>query len=199
MYLSAHPLDPYYMELTHGCNTSLKDFAEKTDAVEDRDMTLGGMVISFEERPSKKGDMYGRLKIEDYTGSAELMLFGQDYIKFANFGKIGTPVYVTGRYAKGYNGELRFKIADIRLLSEMKGHLINSITITLDKSDVNDALIDTLLEHINDSTTDRGSLNFKLFDGEANRAIMMSSDLRIPINRKLATLLDDLNIEYSFN
>ena len=187
------------MELTHGCNTSLKDFAEKTDAVEDRDMTLGGMVISFEERPSKKGDMYGRLKIEDYTGSAELMLFGQDYIKFANFGKIGTPVYVTGRYAKGYNGELRFKIADIRLLSEMKGHLINSITITLDKSDVNDALIDTLLEHINDSTTDRGSLNFKLFDGEANRAIMMSSDLRIPINRKLATLLDDLNIEYSFN
>ncbi len=81
----------------------------------------------------------------------------------------------------------------------MKGHLINSITITLDKSDVNDALIDTLLEHINDSTTDRGTLNFKLFDGEANRAIMMSSDLRIPINRKLATLLDDLNIEYSFN
>lgn len=199
MYLSAHPLDPYYMELTHGCNTTLKDFAEKNDIVEDRDISFGGMVISFEERPTKKGDMYGRLKIEDYTGSAELMLFRNDYIKFANFGKIGTPIYVTGRYAKAYNGELRFMITDIKLLSEMSGHLINSVTITLDKTDVNDALIDTLMEHINDSTTNRGTLNFRLFDGEANRTILMTSDLRIPLNRKLATLLDDMNLEYKFN
>lgn len=199
MYLSAHPLDPYYMELTHGCNTTLKDFAEKNDIVEDRDISFGGMVISFEERPTKKGDMYGRLKIEDYTGSAELMLFRNDYIKFANFGKIGTPIYVTGRYAKAYNGELRFMITDIKLLSEMSGHLINSVTITLDKTDVNDALIDTLMEHINGSTTNRGTLNFRLFDGEANRTILMTSDLRIPLNRKLATLLDDMNLEYKFN
>lgn len=199
MYLSAHPLDPYYMELTHGCSTTLKDFSEKNDIVEDRDISFGGMVISFEERPSKKGDMYGRLKIEDYTGSAELMLFGQDFIKYANFGKIGTSIYVTGRYAKSYNGELRFKITDIKLLSAMKGQILNSITISLDKADINDALIDTLMEHISDSTTDRGALNFKIFDAEANRAVTMSSDMRIPLNRKLANLLDDLNIEYNFN
>lgn len=94
---------------------------------------------------------------------------------------------------------MRFRITDIRLLSEMKGRLINSVTITLDKTEVNDALIDTLMEHINDSTTERGSLNFRLFDSEANRSILMSSDLRVPINRKLAIILDDLNIEYSFN
>ncbi len=199
MFLSAHPLDPYYMELTHGCNTSLKDFSEKNDVVEDREISFGGMVVSFEERPSKKGGMYGRLKIEDYTGSAELMLFGQDFIKFANFGKIGTPIYVTGVYAKGYNNELRFKINDIKLLSEIKGHLINSITITLDKTDINDGLINALLDHSSDSTTSRGTLNFKLFDNEANRAILMSSDVRIPLNRKLVTLLDDFNLEYKFN
>ena len=199
MYLSAHPLDPYYMELTHGCSTTVKDFSEKNNIVEDRDMTFGGMVIAYEERPSKKGGMYGRIKFEDYTGSAELMLFGQDYIKYANFGKIGTPIYVTGRYTKGYNNELRFKISDIKLLSDIKGRLVNSVTITLDKSDVNDGLINALMEHVNESTTDRGTLNFRLYDGEANRTILMTSDIRIPLNRKLASMLDEMEIEYKFN
>lgn len=199
MYLSAHPLDPYYMELTHGCSTTAKDFSEKNNIVEDRDMTFGGMVIAYEERPSKKGGMYGRIKFEDYTGSAELMLFGKDYINYANFGKIGTPIYVTGRYTKGYNNELRFKISDIKLLSDIKGRLVNSVTITLDKSDVNDGLINALMEHVNESTTDRGTLNFRLYDGEANRTILMTSDIRIPLNRKLASMLDEMEIEYKFN
>ena len=199
MYLSAHPLDPYYMELTHGCSTTVKDFSEKNNIVEDRDMTFGGMVIAYEERPSKKGGMYGRIKFEDYTGSAELMLFGKDYINYANFGKIGTPIYVTGRYTKGYNNELRFKISDIKLLSDIKGRLVNSVTITLDKSDVNDGLINALMEHVNESTTDRGTLNFRLYDGEANRTILMTSDIRIPLNRKLASMLDEMEIEYKFN
>ena len=81
----------------------------------------------------------------------------------------------------------------------MKGHLINSITLTLDRKNINDTLIDTLMEHMKDSTTERGTLNFRLFDGEANRTITMTSDLRIPLNRKLATLLEDLNIDYKFN
>ena len=127
------------------------------------------------------------------------MLFGKDYINYANFGNIGTPIYVTGRYTKGYNNELRFKISDIKLLSDIKGRLVNSVTITLDKSDVNDGLINALMEHVNESTTDRGTLNFRLFDGEANRTILMTSDIRIPLNRKLASMLDEMEIEYKFN
>ena len=106
---------------------------------------------------------------------------------------------MTGRYTKGYNNELRFKISDIKLLSDIKGRLVNSVTITLDKSDVNDGLINALMEHVNESTTDRGTLNFRLYDGEANRTILMTSDIRIPLNRKLASMLDEMEIEYKFN
>ena len=48
MYLSAHPLDPYYMELTYGCNTSCEEFkdAEKVGAK----MTFGGLVTNVQTR-----------------------------------------------------------------------------------------------------------------------------------------------------
>ena len=28
MYLSAHPLDPYYLELEYGCNVKIKDLPD---------------------------------------------------------------------------------------------------------------------------------------------------------------------------
>ncbi len=199
MFLSAHPLDPYFMEIQYGCSAKIKDVAEGIYAVEDKEITFGGMVTSFEERPTKKGGMYGRVKIEDYSGTAEIMLFGQDYIRFANYGKVGTPVYVTCKYERRYNGEISLKVLDIRLLEEVKGHLVNTVTISVDKNDVNDALTQVIREQMNSSTEDRGALNFKIFDTEANRAITLTSGMKIPLNKKLVTTLTDMNLEFYFN
>lgn len=199
MFLSAHPLDPYFMEIQYGCSAKIKDVAEGIYAVEDKEITFGGMVTSFEERPTKKGGMYGRVKIEDYSGTAEIMLFGQDYIKFANYGKVGTPVYVTCKYERRYNGEISLKVLDMRLLEDVKGHLVNTVTISVDKNDVNDALAQVLREQINSSTEDRGALNLKIFDTEANRAITLTSGMKIPLNKKLVTMLTEMNLEFYFN
>ena len=200
MYLSAHPLDPFFMELEYGCSAKIKQIEEGELAVEDKEFTIGGMIVSFEERPTKKGGMYGRMKIEDYSGSVELMLFGQDYIKFVNFGKVGTPVYVHCKYEKGmYNNELRLKVVDMRLLEEVKGKLVNQITISANASDINDALTQVIMDQINTSTENRGSLSFKIFHPEANRPIMLSSGLKIPLDKHLVSLLNDMNLDFSFN
>ena len=37
---------------------------------------------------TKNGKPYGILKIEDFTGSGEIPLFGQDYIEYSKYGKI---------------------------------------------------------------------------------------------------------------
>ena len=41
MYLSAHPLDPYYMEVEYGCNTKLKDIRDKGNEL-DKELIFGG-------------------------------------------------------------------------------------------------------------------------------------------------------------
>ncbi len=197
MYLSAHPLDPYYMELTYGCSSSIKDLNEgvKEDG---RELTFGGMVTKFESRPSKKGGNFGRLSLEDYTGSTEIMLFGKDYINYANYGQPGTNILVTGKYSRDYKGELRFNVTNIKLLEEIKNKLIEGITVRISPKDMNDTLKSLIIDHMNSATTDRGSLRFQVYDPEINRSVTMQSGIKIPLNRELANMLDSIGVEYAF-
>ncbi len=198
MYLSAHPLDPFYMELTYGCNSSIKDLNEGAKE-ENKDYTFGGMVVNFESRPSKRGGNYGRLTIEDYTGTTELMLFDKDYINFSKYGTPSAQLYITGRYKRTYSGDLRFGIQRIDLLNEVKGKLINAVTIKVTQNDINDTLQKLLQEQITRSSENRGTLKFEIYNPEINRSVTLRSGIPIPIDRTLIKVLDDLELEYEFS
>ncbi len=195
-YHSANPLDPYYMELRFGA-TPIKEYHEDAP-VEGKEYMIGGMVIDFTSRAARNGGNFGILKIQDYTGSAEFMMFGQDYINFHNFGVVGTPVIITGIYGKRFqSGELRFQIKNIQLLSNLKGKLIRGITINLDSHEITDAVYGLLAEHMSSTKDDLGSLAFRIKDSETGRTLLLDSPMRIPINKDLVEKLDDMNIEFN--
>ena len=197
MYLSAHPLDPFYMELNFGCNSSIKAKDEEIP-VDGKELTFGGMVISFVSRPARNGGNFGILKIEDYTGSTELRLFGQTYIDFSKYGVPGTPVLVTGKFQKRFKSdEINFNVTGIRLLHDVKGQLIRGITITLKKEELNETVHSLLSEHIKSTTENRGDLYFRIFDPELNRSLRLVSGVKIPINRNLVEMLNGMSIEYT--
>jgi len=197
MYLSANPLDPYYMELNYGCNASIKEINESVKE-ENRTYTFGGMVTAFETRASRKGGSYGRLTLEDYTGSTDIMLFGKDYIQFANYGKPSAQIIIAGKYSMGYNNELRFQIQNIKLLEEVKGRLISEINVKVTPEDITDALIELFIDASARNTTNRGILNLEIFDPSINRTVKLRSDLKVPLDRKLVNMLDDMDLNYSF-
>ena len=195
-YHSANPLDPFYMELRFGA-TPLKQFAEDAPA-DGKEYMLGGMVTEFTSRPSRQGGQFGILKVQDYTGSAEFMLFGEDYINFHNFGVVGTPILITGQYGRRFkSSELKFKIGNIRLLQTLKGTLIRGIVINIDAEDISDAVHGMLHEHMKSSKENLGSLSFRIRDRELGRTLLFDSPLRIPINKELMEKLDDMDIEFS--
>ncbi|MCM1522079.1 MAG: DNA polymerase III subunit alpha [Muribaculaceae bacterium] len=198
MYLSAHPLDPYYMELNYGTACTVKGFNE-FNPVEGVELNFGGMVVDYQEKQGKKGK-FGILKIEDYTGSAEFMLFGQTFIDFRNYGLPGTPIIISGRYERRFqNSDLRFNIANIRLLSDVKGHLVRGITIDLPTDRITphlrSMLSDRLLEK--GQTDEGGELAFRVFDPSINRSLRLSSSRRIPIDRSLIDTLTQEDIPFS--
>lgn len=199
MYLSAHPLDPYYMELTYGCSANIKSKNEIIPADnEGREITFGGMVVEFISRPARNGGNFGIMKIEDYTGSTEIRLFGQNYIDFANYGKPGTPILVTGKYSRRFRtSDVEFSLTGIRLLEDVRGHLVKGVTINLSKNQANEQLRSLIDEQMKSSTNDRGQLNFRIYDPEINRSILLSSALKIPVNRRLVNMLEDMELEYS--
>jgi len=199
MYLSAHPLDPYYMELNYGTTCTIHNIDE---IPHDAGVTFsfGGMVTDFQEKISRNGNKFGIMKIEDYTGSHEIRLFGKNFLEYGNYGRPGTPVLVTCTYEKRrFSDEIDCNITNIRLLEDVKGKLITGITIKATPEEMNKQLATLLAEHTQSEKDATGSLDFSIFDPKIKRAITLHSATRIPINRKLVGILDSLEIEYDIH
>ena len=194
MYLSAHPLDPYYIELKYGC-MSIKDYIEE-GPVEGRELTLGGMVTEYTVRQGNSGN-FGILKIEDYSGSTEMRLFGQDFIDYGKYGVIGTPLLIHGRYGRRFrNSDVRFQITGIKLLEEAKGQLVNGITININADKVTENFHGIINDMIKSSTTNRGDLFLRVRDTELNRSVKLASGVKIPITKNLLDTLDEMEMDY---
>ena len=194
MYLSAHPLDPYYIELKYGC-MSIKDYIEE-GPVEGRELTLGGMVTEYTVRQGNSGN-FGILKIEDYSGSTEMRLFGQDFIDYGKYGVIGTPLLIHGRYGRRFrNSDVRFQITGIKLLEEAKGQLVNGITININADKVTENFHGIINNMIKSSTTNRGDLFLRVRDTELNRSVKLASGVKIPITKNLLDTLDEMEMDY---
>lgn len=209
MYLSAHPLDTYYIELNYGCSMSLKDFKSEMDSAaetsaEGKEYVLGGMVSGYEVKQSRKGSQFGILKIEDFSGTMEFSLFGQDFIDFGKFGIKGTPILVRGKLAKRYNSsELRFQITGIQLLEQVKGALVSGITIQISTDAINEHIHGIIKDLINDGDdtqeSEKGSLTIAIHDPKLNRSVRLASGIKIPINKHLISTLEDLEIDFHVN
>ena len=197
MYLSANPLDPFYVELTH----AMTPLAELENRISDgAEMSIGGMVVDFEKKLTKKGAYFGRLKIEDFSGSYDLMLFGEDFKKYSSFGTTGAAIYARITWRKGYNEELRMNISDMQWLSDMQGRLLHQVTIDVVPKMLNGDFFGTLRECMKnyESDVDVNNVNwtFRVLDAESNRVISLNSGKRMPLTRKLLETLDEMEIDY---
>ncbi len=195
MYLSGHPLDPYFVELRYGCSQTLKEFNEE-GPVEDRELTLAGLVCDYQIKQGRKGP-FGILKIEDYSASAEFALFGQDYIDYGKFGIKGTPIIIRGRYGRRFaNSDIRFQIASITLLEQQKGKLVSGITLNLDTEQINENLHGVLNDIMKSSTDNRTPLYLRIQDHELNRSIRLSTAVKMPVTRHSLTTLEEMAIDF---
>lgn len=185
IYHSAHPLDPFYVELHYGMSP-LKDFKGE-NVVANTEYLYGGLVVDMTSRPTRNGGRFGILKVEDYSGTAEIMMFDKAYFEFANFGVPNTAIYIRGRYEQRRNGELGFKLEKIGLLSELKGHLLSGMSITLDADTLNRGALDVItaqsMRTIGDEIS-RGMLTVRIFDPQVNRYIRFVSDKTMPLDRE---------------
>ena len=195
-YISAHPLDDYWMELTYGCNANCGNLDEKTDM--GAALTLGGMVTDATTRTTKKGKPYGRVTIEDYTGKYDFALFSRDYDTLFPLFKVGHPVYIRGQVqGKMYNSaEMEFKITDVQSLDRVKGTLANELVINLDRN-IEDSEVFDYLGSLETKTEERtGELFINLYDRERQQSIRIRSRKKIPLNREVINTLESMSVSF---
>ena len=197
MYLSAHPLDPYYIEVNYGATCTLKDFAE-IERREGVDIMLCGMVVSMESRTSRDGrHEYGIVKLEDYTGSVEMSMSQKVFLQCRMFGVPGTAVCLRGTFEKRRDkDEYRFNISSMQLLEEVKNKLVTGLTIRTDVEDVGVSLSQTLKDHLSPDATTGIPLHFVFSDSKKNVAMPMRSNRHINLSRSLVDALEGEEVDF---
>ena len=196
MYLSAHPLDPYYIEVNYGCDTPLAEVKQHADEL-DKELTMGGLVVDFQTRMGKKGGQFGILKIEDYSGSFEFMLFGNKFVDYQKFGVPGYALVVRGAYEKGYGDNVRFNVKSIDLLENLKGKMLKNLLVTLRDDDLN--TIDFLKQNLGAQGDNRCDLYFRMKDQKTGNYVMLRSRQPIAVDKRLLESMREAGIKFKVN
>lgn len=192
IYLSAHPLDEYAVALKYGCNMRMTDIEDK-DSFKNKEVTFGGLVTAVREGITKNGKPFMIIKIEDFSGSGEIALFGDDYINFGKYGRMGLYVFVKGKVqGRRFNeNQLELKILSIQLLPDIKDKVIEKITITLPIHGMNSQMIEEL-STLAKNNVGNSLLYFDIVDGERNMRIeMFARGIKIDIRKELIEYLEE--------
>lgn len=214
MYLSAHPLDSYYLELTYGCNTPCAEIKDRCTPGEK--VTFGGLVTGFETKMTAKGKPYGVLTMEDFSGAATVRLFGKNYQTFLPYATAGSKIRVSTTLVEQpfRPGNYDLQIEKVEHLADLGNSVANELCVSLPAMD-SGQLLGVLEGQVHDRDHARRAaeaaaedkqkpqyvkpvdLVLTLQDLEHNATIRLRSRKKCLLSRALLHTLDDLGIQYT--
>jgi DNA polymerase-3 subunit alpha len=193
IFLSAHPLDEYRLELTKFMNIQIKSFSD-SENLTPREFICGGMVTSVRKGMTKKNEPYGVMIVEDYSGSCEFPFFGKDYIEFGGFLEKGLFLMIKGRIEpdRFKQDSLRPKVQHISLLSEAREKMVNSITLTIPLNAITEELITELSAMTIERNSGKVLLKFRITDtDEKSNVTLLSRTVKIDLDNEMIRFFED--------
>ncbi|NIJ54270.1 DNA polymerase III subunit alpha [Dyadobacter arcticus] len=206
-YISGHPLDTFRVELDNFCNCTLEKVMEINDGEKSpryfgKEISVAGIVTSSQEKMSRNGSNFMIFKIEDYQGSMEMLLGGEDYIRFKNYMQVGQFLYIKGKVQNRWKQEdqFEFKISQIQLLPEIREKMCKKIKINLTLDQIDAQFIHLLNDTFN-SHPGACSVNMTVIDPDTHLEVeMLSRGYRIsPSNELFKELRGFHGVKFSLN
>ena len=197
LYITAHPLDSYALEIKHLGLSPLLHLEERPE----QDLQMAVMVTDVQYFRDSKNQEVLAFAVEDKDSTRKFRLRGDQAMKFKHLVEAGTALLISGRweYFQGKDGQQAgfFRFANLELLSELRDKRFKSLTIRLHLDqlapDFNQRLSETLLAH-------PGKLGVKveLWVPEDQRSVGLRSErLKVAPDPGLFEVLDVLEVGYS--
>ncbi len=202
IYISGHPLDNYAVVLNKICNLKAVQLSA-LESVGSRDVMLGGIVTPQREGQTRNGKPFGIVRIEDFSGSGELALFGDDWARWRGYLTTpGNSLFITGRVEpKRWRPEdYELHIGNIQFLSDVQKTKLQSITITARLDRLNERTVNELVSVLhNDKGT--ADLRFNIIDVDQQHHILLQSrNHKVAIHKELINFLEaSQGLEYEIN
>ena len=176
IYLSAHPLDEYKIILDNLCNTRCVELADVSNLRDREDTIIGGIVTGVRTGFTKNGKPFGIVVIEDFDGSGEVPLFGEDWGKWSGMFTEGASVYLMAKVqARPYKDNVfDLKIQNVEYLQTIKDKALDRITISMVTDLIDEQIVADLSELIS-TNPGKTKLFFQLRDSKGERHVLLRS------------------------
>lgn len=135
-YISGHPLDDFRLEMESFVTASV-DVLNHIEEHVGMTFCVGGVVTdTVQAISSRDGNPYGKLTLEDYTGSCELNIYGGEFLKYKHFFTKELFLFVTGAVVQNSyrkkdgtmeTGKPKFRIESIMLLNDVLNSKVRNI------------------------------------------------------------------------
>jgi DNA polymerase-3 subunit alpha len=187
-YTSGHPLEPYRTE----CELFSTHKVSELGPWNAEPMALAVVITAVKRQTSKRsGSEFARLTIEDFSGSAEVMVFPEKWSVLSDHVKTDIPVLVRGGYPRRDQeaDNPSFVVESVTRLAELRANGQVMIAIELTRNPALDPALMREVRTIAETFPGTVPLELSYTDGNGLRARLRSRTLTLAVNN---TALDDL-------
>ena len=202
IYLSAHPLDEYYVILQNVCNLKMNEM-EYLTAFAGQSVRLGGIVTAVRSGTTKNGKPFGVATVEDFSGTGEIALFGDNWVKWGGYLSVDRSVLITGSVEphRFREGEFELRIGHIDWLADISDKVIERITVTVNTNTLSKDDVELLTSYAEENP---GSSALQIIFVDAtnphNQLHMTSRSRHIKVKRQLLDNIESSEaLSYSIN
>ena len=207
MFMSGHPLNHFRFELKYYGIMPLSDFNEINESPAavaanlNKTFRIAGLVTNAQHRISRAGKNFGSITIEDFTSKTEIMLWGDQYMRFKHYVEAGKNILITGYFKTRYNADqFEFNVNAICLLETAKQTLTKQLDINVHPASLTNDFVNFVENNVK-SNPGKSSIRFNIYEPLHNLKVTMHTmDRGFTMNEEMAEfLLDnpdvDINVE----
>ncbi|HJU66226.1 MAG TPA: DNA polymerase III subunit alpha [Gemmatimonadaceae bacterium] len=179
-YISGHPLEPYRTEVELFATHNVAQLGKWTDAP----MALGVVVTAVKRQISKRTSAeFARLTIEDFSGSAEVLVFPETWTLIGERIRPDVPVLLKGRYSRRDQGadNPSFVVESVTPFAELRatGNVAVALELPMDSKISAEVMAD--VRELLEQHAGSAPLELRWTDGNGTTARLRSRSLRVAV------------------
>ncbi|MGH7717956.1 MAG: DNA polymerase III subunit alpha [Gemmatimonadaceae bacterium] len=179
-YISGHPLEPYRTEVELFATHTVAQLGAWSDAA----LALGVVVTAIKRQISKRSAAeFARLTVEDFSGSAEVLVFPETWTLIGERVRADVPVLLKGRYSRRDQGAEKpaFVVESVTPFAELRaaGNVAVALELRLGSRLSAEVMAD--VREVLELHPGSAPLELRWNDGNGDMARLRSRSLRIAV------------------
>jgi DNA polymerase-3 subunit alpha len=176
IYISAHPLDTFQFEMQHYHFIPLSEIHQ--EHLKNKPLRVAGYIASADHLTSKKGTLWGKIKLVDYSGEHDFSFFGEQYLRFREMLVQDNKVMMTvcHQHSKWDENKFEWTTQQIMLLEEVKSVLTKRLNVVVELDRLDAAFTAFLKKHA--ETSGKCELGIQVVDKENNQVVRLLTQQR---------------------